>query len=76
MNHPDEFITVMMEKENCKRTDLVQNAETKRKDNKKAKLDLMDACVRLVTIHGRPFSLTDDNAFRDIINMIPSQTEE
>ena len=33
----------------------------------------MDACVRLITIHGRPFSFIDDDAFQDIINAIPSQ---
>ena len=33
----------------------------------------MDACVRLITIHGRPFSFIDDDAFQDIINAILSQ---
>ncbi len=31
---------------------------------------LWDACVRLVTVHGRPFQLIEDKAFQDIVRPI------
>ena len=42
-------------------------------DNKKAKFDVMGACMKLVTIHGRPLSLIDDEAFRSIVAMTPQK---
>lgn len=39
----------------------------------KAKFDLMDACVRLITIHGRPVFLIEDEAFRDNMDIIPQR---
>lgn len=72
-HHPNEFTVVMMEKEGYKRTSGTGTC-TRSNNSKKAKFDLMGACLRLVTIHGRPFSLIDDEAFRDIINVVP-QTE-
>lgn len=71
-NHPNEFSHVMIEK--VKKTH--RAAEQSNVIVKRAKFDLLDACVRLVTIHGRPFSLLDDEAFRDIINMIPGQSQQ
>ena len=72
-HHPNEFTTAMMIKEERKRsTDTSNNIK-----RKKMKIDLMDACVRLITVHGRPMSLINDKAFRDIIDTVPqrSQTE-
>ncbi|XP_076284711.1 uncharacterized protein LOC143211135 [Lasioglossum baleicum] len=41
-------------------------------NNKRTREKLLDNCVNLVTVHGRPFSLINDTAFQDIIKMIPS----
>ena len=40
--------------------------------NKKSKIEKLDnECVNLVKIHDKPLSLMDDKAFRNIIVMIP-----
>lgn len=36
----------------------------------------MAACVRLITTHGRPLSLIDNDAFRDITQIINFQKEK
>lgn len=36
----------------------------------------MASCVRLITIHGRPLSLIDKDAFRDVIQIINLQKEK
>ena len=62
----------MIKEERKRSTDTSNNIK-----RKKMKIDLMDACVRLITVHGRPMSLINDKAFRDIIDTVPqrSQTE-
>lgn len=70
--HPNEFTVAMMEKEKRKRE--IEGSCSNDNNNKKAKFDVMGACMKLVTIHDRPLSLIDDKAFRSIIAMIP-QTE-
>lgn len=43
---------------------------------KKVKRDIVAACVRLITTHGRPLSLIDNDAFRDITQIINFQKEK
>lgn len=62
MSHPDQFTQVMMAKVEVSNTG---------NNVKRRKLDLIDACVRLITEHGRPFALIDDEAFQEIINAVP-----
>lgn len=67
----------MLEKERYKTRDNsnIFNDNDKR-SYKKIKLDVVNACVRLVTIYGRPLSLINDDAFKDIIQMIKFQKEK
>lgn len=37
---------------------------------------VMENCVKLVTIHGRPFSIFNDEAFKELIEMIQYDKEE
>ncbi len=37
---------------------------------------LWDACVRLVTVHGRPFQLLEDKAFQDVVRPIIEGLED
>ena len=62
ISHPDQFTRVMMAK--------VEISSTSN-NVKRRKLDLIDACVRLIIVHGRPFALIDDEAFQEIINAVP-----
>lgn len=43
---------------------------------KKVTRDVVEACVRLITIHDRPLSLIDNDAFRNIIQIINFQKEK
>lgn len=43
---------------------------------KKVKRDVVEACVRLITIHDRPLSPIDNDAFRNIIQIINFQKEK
>lgn len=36
----------------------------------------MDSCVKLVTVHGRPFSMLEDDGFKELIDMIDCEKEE
>lgn len=37
--------------------------------------NVMQCCTRLVTDHGRPFSLIEDKALRDLLKLIPGVTQ-
>lgn len=37
---------------------------------------VMENCVKLMTIHGRPFSIFNDEAFKELIEMIQYDKEE
>lgn len=43
---------------------------------KKVKRDVVEACVRLITIHDRPLSPIDNDGFRNIIQIINFQKEK
>lgn len=37
---------------------------------------LTEECVKLVTIHGRPFSVMDDKGFQNIVTLIPQNSNK
>lgn len=48
----------------------------KDEENEKKRVKLLDCCVKLVAIHGRPFSLLEDKAFREIKALISADFVE
>ncbi|CAH2089279.1 unnamed protein product [Euphydryas editha] len=37
-------------------------------------IKVMKHCCQLVTIHGRPFSILEDNAFKNLLSLIPNSS--
>lgn len=70
-SHPNEFTRVQLEKEPCKK----KPEEVGSTRKKKSKLEILtEECVKFVTVHGRPFSITDDKAFQNIVALIPQNS--
>lgn len=76
--HPVEFCEITRTKVNEKRkrcdSDSADNATKNRKSDtfvvRFRETDVLDACVDLVTVNGRPFTLVEDNGFRKLLNPI------
>lgn len=39
-------------------------------------ISVMDCCTNLVTIHGRPFSIIEDEAFKELLKLIPTISQK
>lgn len=37
---------------------------------------IMECCTNLVTIHGRPFSIVEDEAFKELLKLIPGMRQK
>lgn len=37
---------------------------------------VMECCTNLVTIHGRPFNIVEDEAFKELIKLIPTLSQK
>lgn len=72
--HPNEFTLVMVKIKKLKHEEISNSSYSSSniRINTSNTDKLLEECVNLITIHGRPFNFINDVAFQNIIQMIPS----
>ncbi|XP_041985081.1 zinc finger BED domain-containing protein 4-like [Aricia agestis] len=71
LKHETKYQEVLAINENTSRVDkLKPNKNRKDEEKEKKRERLLQCCVKLIAIHGRPFSLLEDNAFKEIKALI------
>lgn len=76
LKHLEEYrqITIINESQNQEIISFSKKTEHDKETILKEKL--INCCIRLVTVHGRPFELLEDEAFKEILSIIsPHYTE-
>ncbi|XP_028175812.1 uncharacterized protein LOC114364029, partial [Ostrinia furnacalis] len=68
LKHEDEYKKVVQINKLSVKITEKKNATEDEKDKKRKKL--LDSCIKLIAVHGRPFELLDDEAFCDIKALI------